>query len=137
MNPTQGSTAVTLFRQACTDFDFKDKHKIRTLTSVLESTAQVVAQSEPIRCISFLVLHTYLSQIYRRQAGEDLKLWIDMRKLWRDLARTQLSFWDNDDSSDEEEEENNENDSLRAVCTKLAKFTRNLVAGVPENQLRA
>jgi ataxin-10 len=85
-----------------------------------------------------LVLHTYASQSYRRQAGEDPKLWTDLRKLWRDLARTQLSFWDNDDDSgDEEEEEDNENNSLRAACTKLAKFTRNLVAGVPENQLRA
>lgn len=74
---------------------------------------------------------------FRRQAGEDLKLWIDLRKLWRDLARTQLSFWDNDDSSGEEAEEDHENNALRAICTKLAKFTRNLVAGVPENQLRA
>ena len=58
MNPTQGYTAATLFRQACTDFDFKDKHKIRTLITVLESTAQIAAQSELFRCISFLVLHT-------------------------------------------------------------------------------
>ena len=84
-----------------------------------------------------LVLHTWSSQSYRRQAGEDQKLWIDLRKLWRDLARTQLSFWDNDDSGDEEQEEDNENNSLRAACTKLAKFTRNLVAGVPENQSKA
>lgn len=77
---------------------------------------------------------------YRHQAGEDLKLWTDLRKLWRDLSRTQLSFWDVDDSSDEEEEgegEGDENDTLRAICTSLAKFTRNLVAGVPGNQFRA
>lgn len=84
-----------------------------------------------------LVLHIRISHSDRRQAGEDPKLWIDLRKLWRDLARTQLSFWDNDDSGDEEQEEDNENYSLRAACTKLAKFTRNLVAGVPENQLKA
>ena len=84
-----------------------------------------------------MVLHKYISQKYRRQAGEDLKLWIDLRKLWRDLARTQLSFWDNDDDEEEEEEEDHGNDALRAICTKLAQFTRNLVAGVPENQLRA
>ena len=83
---------------------------------------------------SWIFIHRF-HKTYRRQAGEDLKLWIDLRKLWRDLARTQLSFWDNDDSDDEEED--NENYSLRAVCAKLAKFTRNLVAGVPENQLKA
>ena len=54
MNLNQGSTAVTLFRQACTDFDFKDKHKIRTLITVLESTAQVVAQNELFRYIDLL-----------------------------------------------------------------------------------
>jgi ataxin-10 len=86
--------------------------------------------------LSLFFIHRF-HKTYRRQVGEDPKLWIDLRKLWRDLARTQLSFWDNDDSSDEEQEEDNENDSLRAFCTKLAKFTRNLVAGVPENQLRA
>ena len=54
MSLAQGSTVVTLFRQACTEFDFKDKQKIRTLITVLESTAQVVAQNELFRCISFL-----------------------------------------------------------------------------------
>lgn len=87
-------------------------------------------------CLSSFFIHRSHKNT-RRQAGEDLKLWTDLRKLWRDLARTQLSFWDNDDSSDEEREEEDENDLLRVVCTKLAKFTRNLVAGVPENQLRA
>lgn len=118
---TQGSTAVVLLRQACTDFDFKDKRKIRALITILESTTQVLAQSELFRC----------------QAGEDQNLWIDLRRLWRDLARTQLSFWDNNDSDDEEEDGDEENDALRAVCTNLAKFTRNLVAGVPANQTKA
>lgn len=58
MNVTQGSTAAALLRQACTDFDFKDKHKTRTLITVLESTAQVVAQSDLFRYISFIILHS-------------------------------------------------------------------------------
>jgi len=78
----------------------------------------------------------------RTQAGDDLKLWADLRKLWRDLSRMQLSFWDNDDSEDEDDggqtsRGNDQEGSLRAVCMSLAKFTRNLVAGVPGNQLRA
>ncbi|KAF9563954.1 hypothetical protein CPC08DRAFT_299078 [Agrocybe pediades] len=54
----------------------------------------------------------------------------------------QLSFWDNDDSDEEDEQgnssrENEQEGNLRAVCMGLAKFTRNLVAGVPGNQARA
>lgn len=146
MNFTPDSNVAIPLRQVCTDFDFKDKHKIRTLVTILESTAQILAQSGDFRSVSLPFPHSLqISERYRRQAGEDLKLWTDLRKLWRDLARTQLSFWDNDDSSDEEDGEGEEeregadpeNDALRAVCAKLAKFTRNLVAEVPANQLRA
>ena len=75
----------------------------------------------------------------RTDAGADPRLWADLRKLWRDLTRMQLSFWDNDDSDDEDDEGSGSGheDSLRAISTSLAKFTRNLVAGVPENQSRA
>ncbi|KAF8159622.1 spinocerebellar ataxia type 10 protein domain-containing protein [Crassisporium funariophilum] len=122
MDFTQGSAVAAIFRQACTDFDFKERRKIRSLTAVLETTAQALAQSDTVR----------------QQAGQDLKLWTDLRKLWRDLARTQLSFWDNDDSGDDDDDDDGHaNDKLRGVCTSLAKFTRNLVAGVPGNQLRA
>ncbi|KAF8967697.1 spinocerebellar ataxia type 10 protein domain-containing protein [Flammula alnicola] len=123
MDYTQGSAVAAQFRQACTDFDIKDKRRIRSIIGTLDLTAQYLARSDIIRI----------------EAGADLKLWTDLRKLWRDLTRTQLSFWENDDS-DEEDEENEEIDSgggLRAMCTCLAKFTRNLVAGVPGNQLRA
>ena len=136
MDFTQGSNIVILLRQACTDLDFKDKNKTTALIKTLESTAQVLSQSELSRCVITAHCSALPSQINRHQAGEDLKLWVYLRKLWRDLARTQLSFWDNDDSSDDEGGGDNEN-TLRTVCTHLARFTRNLVAGVPENQLRA
>jgi len=55
-----------------------------------------------------------------------------LRKLWRDLARTQLTFWDVDD--EENEGSSNKERDLRTVCGSLAKFTRNMVAGVPGNQ---
>jgi ataxin-10 len=74
----------------------------------------------------------------RIEAGVNPQLWSDLRKLWRDLTRTQFSFWENDDSEDEDEiSEDGQGDFLRAMCTSLAKFTRNLVAEVPGNQSRA
>lgn len=71
----------------------------------------------------------------RGYLGANLSLWSDLRKLWRDLARAQLTFWDGDD--EDEEGNTNKEDDLRKVCGSLAKVTRNLVAGVPENQARA
>jgi ataxin-10 len=65
--------------------------------------------------------------------GEDSTLWVDLRRLWRDLARTQLTFWDGDD---DDTSLNHEKD-MRVLCGSLAKFTRNLVAGVPQNQAKA
>ena len=84
-----------------------------------------------------------LTSAHRQDAGSDLKLWLDLRKLWRDLTRAQFSFWDNDDSDDDDDAAAGGSGSggappgLRELCATLAKFTRNLVAGVPANQLRA
>ncbi|PPR03220.1 hypothetical protein CVT26_008068 [Gymnopilus dilepis] len=123
MDLTPGAAVASQFHQACTEFNFKDRRKFHALTAVLEHTAQSLAQSD----------------VVRTDAGADPRLWADLRKLWRDLTRMQLSFWDNDDSDDEDNEGSGSGheDSLRAISTSLAKFTRNLVAGVPENQSRA
>ncbi|KAG6877145.1 hypothetical protein C0993_009938 [Termitomyces sp. T159_Od127] len=53
----------------------------------------------------------------------------------RDLARAQLTFLDVED--EDTDQSSNKDEDLRMVCGSLAKFTRNLVAGVPENQVRA
>ncbi|KDR80569.1 hypothetical protein GALMADRAFT_135707 [Galerina marginata CBS 339.88] len=122
MDYDQGLAVAAEFRQACADFSFKDRRRIRSLIIVLDLTAQSLAQSDLIRT----------------EAGADPRFWSDLRKLWRDLTRMQLSFWDIDDSDDEDGDgENDHESSLRSVCMALAKFTRNLVAGVPENQSRA
>lgn len=66
-------------------------------------------------------------------------MWSDLRKLWRDLSRAQLTFWDGDESEEEDgknEGENKKQQSLRALCASLAKYTRNIVAGVPGNQIK-
>lgn len=69
--------------------------------------------------------------------GADQALWADLRKLWKDLARSNLTFWDNDDEEEAEASLDQESRYVRSLCQAAAKFTRNLVAGVPENQVRA
>lgn len=82
--------------------------------------------------------------------SQDLSLWDDLRKLWRDLVRAQLTFWDgyDDEDSEAETQDNsptiattkktkNQNHTLCQLCTSLARFTRNIVAGVPANQNKA
>ncbi|TFK18978.1 hypothetical protein FA15DRAFT_674855 [Coprinopsis marcescibilis] len=112
-------TIASQIRRACSDFDVKDKEKVKAIAKVLNSTAQELTEGEPVRSAT----------------GADLALWPELRKLWRELARSQLTFWDNDDSEAEEASSNNHH--LRTFCVALAKFTRNVVAGVPDNQSRA
>ncbi|KAF9258921.1 hypothetical protein L218DRAFT_876002 [Marasmius fiardii PR-910] len=88
----------------------------------------------------------FLSHYNRLRVGsEDLSLWGDLRKLWRNLTRAQLTFWDGSDDEDSEVEAQDDaltttakqNHSLCGLCTSLARFTRNIVAGVPANQNKA
>jgi hypothetical protein len=75
---------------------------------------------------------------HRVYLGSAPAFWSDFRRLWHDLARAQLTFWDGDDSEGESSGESQEvEDSLRTMCGSLARFTRNLVAGIPQNQTRA
>ena len=52
-------------------------------------------------------------------------IWPELRKLWRAIAETQISSRPSWDGNEE---------SLRKFSVNLAKFTRNVVAGVPHNQ---
>ncbi|PPQ62894.1 hypothetical protein CVT24_006292 [Panaeolus cyanescens] len=131
MQHSGGVLLVKQFHQACTDFDPKDKQQIKALALVLGTLTKSLAQTETVRQV-------------RAEAGQHASLWPDLRKLWRDVARLQLSFWDNDDSDEDEEEEEEkrptkptEDNVLRTLCFNLATFTRNLVAGVPHNQKQA
>ena len=38
--------------------------------------------------------------VCRKVTGADQALWTDLRKLWKDLARSKLTFWDNDDDEE-------------------------------------
>ncbi|KAF9005974.1 spinocerebellar ataxia type 10 protein domain-containing protein [Cyathus striatus] len=109
------------FRQACSVFNIQKKGSIAAMVASLESSAHELARSQQVRQVS----------------GSDNNLVADLRKLWRELARAQLTFWDGDDSETEEgSRHKNQQEDLRTLCISLSKFTRNLVAGIPENQTK-
>ncbi|KAG6813819.1 hypothetical protein H0H92_006763 [Tricholoma furcatifolium] len=110
---------LTQWKSACANFDVASRASIVQLVATLEQLAQDLARDEEIRVA----------------LGSHLSLWTDLRKLWQDLSRAQLTFWDVDD--EENEGTSNKEHDLRTICGSLAKFTRNLVAGVPENQVKA
>jgi len=56
-------------------------------------------------------------------------LWTDLRRLWLDLA--EAHFPESSTTMDIDAQ------NLQFLCIALARFTRNIVAGVPTNQLNA
>jgi len=49
MEYTQGAVVTAQFRKACSNFDIKDKIKLRSLLVILEYAAQTLAQSDDAR----------------------------------------------------------------------------------------
>ncbi|KAG6891267.1 hypothetical protein C0995_008519 [Termitomyces sp. Mi166 len=115
----QTQALLASWRSACAKFEITSRASTVQLVTTLEHITQALAQDEEARAA----------------LGTHASLWTDLRKLWRDLTRAQLTFWDVDD--EETNQLSNKDQDLRTVCGSLAKFTRNLVAGVPENQVRA
>jgi ataxin-10 len=139
-------TISSQVRRACLGFDVKDRAKVNSLASVLNSAAQELTKGEHVRYENIATSSSSHRPrfadipIDRRTTGQDQALWVDLRRIWRDIARTQLTFWDNDDDDSDEEEDyggSSENNHLRNLCQAIGKFTRNIVAGVPDNQARA
>ncbi|KAI3600513.1 ataxin-10-like protein [Moniliophthora roreri] len=123
--PSGDSNYITRLKNSCASFDIHGSSSRSSLVGTLDEIAAELAGDENLRA---------------RMGSEDVSLWSDIRKLWRDLVRAQLTFWDGDDDSDTEEIASSEvkrNQSLSLLCVSLARFTRNLVAGVPQNQRRA
>ncbi|KAJ8094654.1 hypothetical protein PM082_010660 [Marasmius tenuissimus] len=121
--PSLDSSLVFQLKTACASFDINVVTNRSTLIQTLDSIA-IELRNEKIR-VQF--------------GSEDLSIWDDIKRLWKSLVRAQLTFWDGDD--DESEMGHNgtmqEEGSLCQLATSLARFTRNLVAGVPANQNRA
>ena len=63
--------------------------------------------------------------------GLDSTIWQPLDKVWKGLARAHSTFWEAD------EEDDGRQWALAGLCATMAKFIRNLVAGVPDNQSRA
>ncbi|KAJ7746864.1 spinocerebellar ataxia type 10 protein domain-containing protein [Mycena maculata] len=116
---------ISPFTDACATFDINSHNSVTSVAAVLEPITAKLAQSR--------------DGSPRERLGENDALWTDLRKLWRDLSRAQLTFWENDDSEDESDgaAEKQKQSGLRTLSGSLARFTRNLVAGVPRNQMKA
>jgi ataxin-10 len=73
---------------------------------------------------------------YRIAVGSDFTIWRPLGRLWKDLARAHSTFWETEES-DGEENGTPKQLALATLCATVAKFTRNIVAGVPDNQSMA
>ncbi|KAF4593301.1 hypothetical protein EYR38_009015 [Pleurotus pulmonarius] len=120
-NKSDTSSDASRLCDACKQFDVNIKDHIVTLTRTLDVISKDLARSRERRCLL---------------GSDQPSIWPNLRKLWRDLARAQLTFWDGDEDEGEDQQgnENRKQQDLRVLCTSLAKFTRNLVADVPSNQ---
>ncbi|KAF8889372.1 hypothetical protein BD779DRAFT_1662135 [Infundibulicybe gibba] len=122
---TDPERLVARITDACTSVEIGANSDVSPLQDILESVADILARDEELR----VKLGLYPS------------MWFNIRKLWRDLARAQLTFWDADDSDGEErgsaEGGVNKQQTLRMMCIALSKFTRNITANVAENQVKA
>ncbi|KAJ7576878.1 spinocerebellar ataxia type 10 protein domain-containing protein [Mycena floridula] len=98
--------------------DLQNEDKVAQLSSTLDSIAL-----------------EFRDQDLKLKIGSGDLIWQHLRKLWRDLVRAQLTFWDGDD--DDGSAEKAKEQALKILCASLGRFTRNLVAGVPIHQQKA
>ncbi|KAJ4473682.1 spinocerebellar ataxia type 10 protein domain-containing protein [Lentinula aciculospora] len=115
---------ITRFKTACTNYDINTIDSHPALCETLDALAGDLRKDGDAR-IQFGV-------------GD---VWPEIHRLWRDLAHAQLTFWDGDNSDDGEDassfKERRKQHSLSSLSVSLARFIRNLVAGVPGNQIKA
>ncbi|KAF8631860.1 hypothetical protein AX15_002130 [Amanita polypyramis BW_CC] len=120
MSSKDVSHSLEHLRNACSAYDINSELSISSLTDTLNTVSGELAQSRQ----------------RREDLGSSPALWSDLRKLWRDLASAQLTFWEDLDGS-QTEDQSDRQIRLRTLCLSTARFTRNLVAGVPHNQEQA
>jgi ataxin-10 len=128
--PAFMSHLLSLFKSACSSFDINTLDSHQPLCECLDALAGDLGKDVQARI--------------QLGAGD---VWSDIHRLWRDLVHAQLTFWDGDDDDDDDDGGGEEDTasikqqkkqlSLRALCLSLARFIRNLVAGVAANQTKA
>ncbi|KAF8727186.1 hypothetical protein AX14_007502 [Amanita brunnescens Koide BX004] len=111
------SNSVPPIALVMASFDINSDAAVVSLTSVLDTTSGQLARSKQ----------------RREELGLDPSLWSDLQKLWKGLVRTQLTFWDDSEGDEADVQQ----PRLKNLCLSVARFTRNLVAGVPHNQEQA
>lgn len=108
---------------------------LRDLLSTYDINSEL--STSPLISALDAVAHDLTRKLQKRtELGSDPSLWPELRRLWKDLARAHLSFWD-DSETDEAEDQSKRQLHLRNLSISVARFTRNLVAGVPDNQVQA
>ncbi|KAJ2919512.1 hypothetical protein MD484_g885, partial [Candolleomyces efflorescens] len=116
-NAQSSGNAAARVRKACLDFNIQDPDKVKVLAETLDSAAQELQ-----------------IEAARKLAGADHALWLELRRLWKDLARFQLTFWDNEEDEDNEDTTVTLNSESRAVRS-LFTSNQNLVAALWETYL--
>ncbi|EKM81810.1 hypothetical protein AGABI1DRAFT_118880 [Agaricus bisporus var. burnettii JB137-S8] len=116
----QTTVVGSRFTNACADFDIRNADSILALGRSIDTFSPDLAGSHQLRI----------------SLGSDSTIWPLIRKFWKDLARAHSTFWDDTDDGDSDCKSPRQL-ALASLCASLAKFTRNLVAGVPDNQSRA
>ncbi|KAJ3571925.1 hypothetical protein NP233_g3434 [Leucocoprinus birnbaumii] len=116
-----GDSLSKEFTVAYSELDIKNPDSILSFSQALDKISPELARSDQARVT----------------LGLDATIWRPLDKVWKDLARGHSTFWEADESDDEGDGKSPKQFALATLCASVAKFTRNLVAGVPDNQSRA
>lgn len=104
-------------RDVCSKLDLSDEHSIQNITSLFEEHSKLLAVDEELR-----------AEVGQAQPD----IWSELRRLWTAVSAAHSAM-----VSEDEEEGDVRGEFLRTLAVSLARFTRNLVAAVPDNQQRA
>ena len=135
---------VQRFKHGAEALDLRDTASLSSLSSTLDAISTPLANDVDLRYDHSLPLHFCVLTRplpHRASFGSNPSIYPTLRKLWHDLTHVQLTFWadegDDDEDGEASPEDSEQQRAVKGACLSLARFTRNLVAAVPENQNRA
>lgn len=123
--PTFSVMPVDNLVASLSTLDLKNEESVTALGRDLDEFAKLLANSPQERYerrLSLTSLGPYC--LFRVDAGRKKELWDGLYRLWQTLTRRCLEASQPDQSD------------ITLLCS-MARFTRNLVAGIPENQVAA